>query len=215
MGRLAEATGNIPSTLDLLATPHVYSAQVSVEQLTALLDHIHDVTRNAQRLVSGRCDADLTGRMEPNSWSVAECFDHLAQTTRAFLPAISGAISTAPNLTTNRPLRTGMLARLFIRNLQPPYRIRFKVLAQLAPQQKDFEAAWNGFMGSQSELSEAVHSAAGLAIDRVRVESPVYARFSYNVFGAFRILAAHQSRHLWQSEEIFKALDRKAARNFA
>jgi hypothetical protein len=41
----------------------------------------------------------------------------------------------------------------------------------------------------------------------VRVESPVYARFSYNVYGALHMLTAHERRHLWQIEQILKALD--------
>jgi hypothetical protein len=53
-----------------------------------------------------------------------------------------------------------------------------------------------------------VTSATGLAIDKVRVTSPVYARISYNVYGAFCILTAHERRHLWQAEQICKALDR-------
>jgi len=181
--------------------------QSSTEQLTALVERIQHTTREAQELVLGRSHAHLNTRPEPNSWSVAECFGHLAQTTRAFLPAISDAVATAPNLKTNRPLRTGGLAWLFIRNLEPPYRLRYKVLAPLAPRQRNFGAAWDSFVESQFELSETVRSAAGLAIDRVKIKSPVYARIHYNVYGAFRILAAHQCRHLWQVQQVFKAFD--------
>src|ERR1700690_398799 len=184
-----------------------HAERISIEQLTSLLEQIHNATRDAKNLILGRSQADLTARIESGSRSVAECLDHLAQTTRAFLPAISEAIGTAPNLKTNRQLRTGTMARLFIRNLEPPYRIRFKVLTQIAPQQQDFEAAWKGFLESQSELLSTVHSAAGLAIDRVKIKSPVYARIRYNVYGALRILATHQRRHLWQAKGILKALD--------
>ena len=113
----------------------------------------------------------------------------------------------APRLTTNRPLRTGALARLFIRNLEPPYRLRFKVLAPLVPRQHDFNSAWGAFQESQAQLAKTIRSAAGLAIDQVRIKSPVYGRFSYNVYGALRMLAAHERRHLWQIEQILEALD--------
>jgi hypothetical protein len=209
IGILAEAAGSNPRPTDFLAAVHVRAAgYASSEQLAVLLNQIHGATRDAKMLVLGRTQADLTQRPGPDSWSVAECFDHLAQTTRAFLPAISNAIASAPNLTTSRPLRTGTLARLFIRNLEPPSRLRFKVIAEIAPRNQDFETAWSGFLESQSQLAEAMHSAAGLAIDQVRVKAPVYARISYNVYGAFRMLAAHERRHLWQTEKIFKAIDK-------
>jgi hypothetical protein len=205
---LVESNRAVPGSRDFLAAVRVPAdRQGSIEQLTALVEQIQHTTRAAQELALGRGDAQLNARPEPNSWSVAECFDHLAQTTRAFLPAISDAIATAPKLATNRQFQTGTLAWLFIRNLEPPYRLRLKVLAPLVPRQRNFDAAWGSFIESQSELSETIRSAAGLAIDRVKIKSPVYARIHYNVYGAFRILAAHQCRHLWQIQQIFKALD--------
>jgi len=185
--------------------------QVSLRQLSTLLEQIQGATHSAERLVEGRNSADLNVRLEPNSWSVAQCLDHLAQTTRAFLPAISESVANAPRLLGSRPLRTGLLARLFIRNLQPPYRIRIKVLPQLTPKNEDFDLAWPGFVESQSQLSDAVLSAAGFAIDTVKIKSPVYARVTYNVYGAFRMLLAHERRHLWQVEQILRELDRRQA----
>jgi len=106
-----------------------------------------------------------------------------------------------------------MLARLFVRNLEPPYRIRLKVLPQLTPRNKDFGSSWSSFVDAQFQLTEAVRSSTGLAIDRVKVESPVYARLSYNVYGALRILAAHERRHLWQMKRILQSLDVQRAAN--
>ncbi len=91
--------------------------------------------------------------------------------------------------------------------------MRFKVLAPLVPRQHDFNSAWRAFEESQAQLAKTIRSAAGLAIDQVRVESPVYARLSYNVYGALRMLTAHERRHLWQINQILKALDDAQVRN--
>jgi hypothetical protein len=181
----------------------------STFQLASLLEQFHRATRDANTLVLGRAAGDLTSRLHSGSWSATECLDHLARTTLSFLPAISRAIASAPKLATNRPLRTGAIALLLIRNLEPPYRLRYKVIPELVPQETGFEAAWSNFEKSQSQLFEAVQSAVGFAIDKVQVRCPVYARISYNVYGAFRMLAAHQRRHLWQMQQILTALDRK------
>jgi hypothetical protein len=180
-------------------------------QLASLLEQIQRATLEAKNLALGRSANDLTSTLKPGSWSAAECLDHLARTTRSFLPAISKAVATAPRLTTNRAFRTGTIALLLIRNLEPPYRLRYKVLPQLVPQEKNFEAAWSAFEESQSRLSESVLSATGLAIDKVKVQCPVYAHVTYNVYGAFRMLTAHERRHLWQIEQILKALDERRA----
>jgi hypothetical protein len=181
--------------------------QISTAQLEVVLDQVESVTRKARDLVAGRSLAHLTTSLEPTSWSVAQCLDHLARTTTAVLPAISLAIVHAPHLTTNRALRTGALTRLFLRNLEPPYRLRLSVHSSFVPRQHDFTSTWDAFEQSQAQLTKTMRSAIGLAIDEVTVESPVYARLSYNVYGALRMLAAHERRHLWQIEQILKTLD--------
>jgi hypothetical protein len=178
-------------------------------QLGSLLKQFQDAIGEARKLVHGRSASELTSRLEPESWSAAECLDHLTRTTDSFLPAISTAVAMAPKLTTKRPLRTGTVALLLIRNLEPPYRLRYKVIPQLVPQEKDFEAAWAGFLESQSRLSETLCSATGLAIDKMKVPCPVCSHVTYNAYGAFRMLAAHQRRHLWQVRQTLSELDRR------
>jgi hypothetical protein len=41
---------------------------------------------------------------------------------------------------------------------------------------------------------------AGLALDRIKVASPVDPRVRYNVWSSFNMTDAHQRRHLWQAE---------------
>lgn len=206
---LAQRGGSIAPLAARAKVRGLAAEQISCYQLATLAEQVQDVTRSAEEIVARRGAADLIARLQPDSWSVAECFDHLAQTTHAFLPAISDAMATASHLSTNRTLRTGTLARLFILNLEPPYGFRFKVLPQLSPKRQDFDAAWSSFLETQSRLLETLGSAAGLAIDQVRIESPVYARIRYNVYGAFRMLAAHERRHLWQVKQILGTLDRR------
>jgi hypothetical protein len=215
MRMFGEATGGILRVPNFLRAmpPRTGGTRISTSQLETVSDQVERVTLKARDLVGGHCGADLSTSLESASWSVAQCLDHLARTTNAFLPAISSAIVLAPRLTSNRALRTGALTRLFIRNLEPPYRLRFKVLAPLVPCDRGFDAAWNAFDDSQAELMKTIHSAIGLAVDQVRVKSPVYGRFSYNVYGALRMLAAHERRHLWQIQQILKALDNARLRN--
>lgn len=188
---------------------------VSIQQQDTIANQIRNGTHEVEALLLGRARTDLLVRLKPDTWCIAECLDHLTQTTHAFLPAISAAIATAPPLSRNRRLRTGIIPRLFIWNLNPPYRIRFTVLPHLAPQNPDSETAWNNFVDSQRQLLESVRSAAGLAIDRVSLKSPVYARLRYNIYSAFRMLVAHQSRHIWQIEQILKSLDQLSASSVA
>jgi hypothetical protein len=188
---------------------------LSIRQQAKLAQQLRQATQELELLLAIRKDSELLTRLGPNSWSVAECLDHLTQTTRTFLPAIEAAMAAAPKLKIDRRLRTGILPSLFIRHLNPPYRIRFKVLPQLAPHSPDASTALASFIESQSQLLMILNSAAGLAIDKVRIKSPVYGRISYNIYGALRMLAAHQRRHIWQISQILTALDGRLATGVA
>jgi hypothetical protein len=206
MGIVSNTRGRLLG-LPRFATPFSRAPRISINQLDAILREVESATLKARNLTACRSQAQLITSVEPTSWSAAQCLDHLAQTTNVFLPLIADAMTQAQRLTSNRRLRTGALTRIFLRNLESPSRLRFKVPAPLVPQRQDFNSAWSAFERSQAELAKTIDSGMGLAIDRVRVESPVYARFSYNAYGALRMITAHQRRHLWQIEQILKALD--------
>ena len=102
----------------------------------------------------------------------------------------------------------GKLARVLIRNLEPPYRLKSDVIPQLAPRNEEFEPAWKNFVDSQRQVSEAALSGAGLALDEMDVQSPLCSRLRCNAYAAFCILAAHERRHLWQMKQVVKTLSR-------
>jgi hypothetical protein len=206
MGIVSNTRGRLVG-LPRFAVPLYRIPRISISQLDTVLHEVESATLKARNLTAGGSQAQLITSLEPTSWSATQCLDHLAQTTNVFLPLIAHAMTQAPRLTSNRRLRTGALTRLFLRNLGSPSRLRFKVPAPLVPQHQDFSSAWSAFEQSQAKLARTIDSAMGLAIDRVRVESPVYARFSYNAYGTLRMLTTHQRRHLWQIEQILKALD--------
>jgi hypothetical protein len=216
MGLFGEATGGILKSPKHVQVMSVRTGIVwtSTGQLDTVLRQVEDVTLVAKRLVAGHSQSDLTTSLKSTAWSVAQCLDHLAQTTNAFVPAISTVIARAPRLATTRALATGAFTQLFIRNLEPPYRLRFTVPAGLVPRQSDFKCAWGAFEDSQAQLAKTLGwSAASFAIDQLRIKSPVYGLLSYNVCGALRMLTAHQRRHLWQIDQLLKALDGAEIRN--
>ncbi len=209
MGMFGDATNSSvlrwPKSFGINHVPAV-ELTTSALQIQSLIEEIQSATLRAKELIAGRTEAELTAILG-STWSVAQCLDHLAKTTTAFLRPIIEAITHAPRLTSNRKLHTGSVTNVLIKALEPPYKLHFKVLAPIAPSQHSIQNALSAFEESQDLLAKTVQSAIGLAIDRMKIESPVYARLSYNVYGALRMLTAHQRAHLWQIEQILKALD--------
>ena len=67
------------------------------------------------------------------------------------------------------------------------------------------------FRGLQGKIAELIHEAHDLDLRRVKIVSPFDKRVKYNVYSAFRILIAHQRRHLWQAEQAVDALRKMRA----
>ncbi len=139
-------------------------------------------------------------------WSVGQCIAHLTRTSEEWVNRLEPAIEDAP--VGSPPYKPTLTGRLLAWFLEPPYRIKAKAVPIFTPRQRKPPGPEliNEFMAAQQEVQRMLQAAEGKAIDKVILPSPVDARMKYDVYSAFRIIAAHQRRHLWQAERVMKAL---------
>lgn len=165
-------------------------------QLAELCEQFRLNATRAEAVVSKAGEAGLAVRPKPDSWSAAECLAHLTVSTQMFLPAWRAAF--AGGLQGNGPYKMDMVGRMLRWTLEPPPRFRVKAPAHFQP--VDTSDVLAKFLASQTQLLTVVSDAAGLALDRIKVASPIDSRVRYNVWSSFRVTEAHQRRHLWQAE---------------
>jgi hypothetical protein len=173
---------------------------------------LEEATRRAWALVHSTDGRLFTVRPHPSSWSAAECIAHLSISTQMFLPVLEEALAEARRrgwkAKKRRPAMdlVGRVLRWF---LEPPIRQRVKTTAPLVPKAVRAKAdAFGEFASLQNKLSEVLTSARDVDVSRVKIVSPFDKRVRYNVYSAFRIVVAHQRRHLWQAEQAVAALRR-------
>jgi hypothetical protein len=58
----------------------------------------------------------------------------------------------------------------------------------------------------QADLIAFLDEAADLALGKVKITSPFNEKIKYNAYSAFRLIPAHQRRHLCQAEKVFQTL---------
>jgi hypothetical protein len=180
-------------------------------QLRTLETELAEAQSRAHQLVEGLPAEDWNRRPAPQRWSIGEQIIHLNLTTHAYLPPLEEALAKAreSGLTGEGPFRRGFFGWLLERLTEPPVRLRFKTSAPFIPSEVEPPAeALAEFDRLQGLLTATFRRSAGLALDRVNVVSPFDARVRYNVYFSFRILAAHQRRHLWLAERIRKEISR-------
>lgn len=182
---------------------------MSGDPIALVVEELNAATDRARQLVHSTDPRRFTVRPHPSSWSAAECIAHLSISTEMFLPVLKLAIDDARKRGIKARGQASMdwLGALLRWFLEPPVRSRVKTAAPFVPRSVRPKAeAIAEFSSLQSKLLEMIDAAREIDLRRIKVVSPFDKRVKYNVYSAFRILAAHQRRHLWQAEQAVVAL---------
>jgi hypothetical protein len=170
-------------------------------QLDQIADEIRAISDRACVLVARLGEARLSERPASGGWSVAECFEHLNMTTRAFLPRWRQALAGASRV--NGPYKTDLWGKLLVWALEPPPKFRMPTTPPfLRIETPPNDQVLPAFLKCQEDLLAIVAASRGLAIDRVKIRSPFQEKMQYSVWSSFRVTASHERRHLWQAERV-------------
>jgi len=178
-------------------------------ELGQIKQELLDARERARRLSEGLSDIVWGTAPAPGKWSIAECVTHLNITSERYVPIIDDAIREGREMGVKAatPPRRDFMGWLLARMLEPPYRMRMKTTAPFVPARiEPIADVLERFDYLQGELLQRLDRGNGLALDRQKVTSPFNARVKYNLYSTFRIITAHQRRHLWQAERVSAAL---------
>ena len=192
-----------------MLAPH-YNRCTVTDPLEAVEKELNEATRRAWALVQSTDGRLFTVRPSPSRWSAAECLVHLSISSEMFLPVLHEAVQKrAKKRVTPRMDVIGKLMRWF---LEPPMRTRVKTAAPFVPKAVRTKAdAFGEFAAFQEKLIDLLREARNADLSK-KIVSPFDKRVRYNLFSAFRIVAAHERRHLWQAEQAIAELRARSAR---
>jgi hypothetical protein len=176
-------------------------------QLDVLARELGHASARAREIVARVSDEGFH-RRPGTGWSAAECIAHLNLSNEAMLPLIDGGLreAAARSRPTSPSYRRDLTGWLLSWYLEPPYRRGVKTPAQFEPASTGSkEEILAEFLRLQDELVDRLRIAAGLDLNRVRIVSPFNARARYNLYSAFRVITAHERRHLYQAETALAA----------
>lgn len=167
---------------------------------------LNEATRRAWTLVQSTDGRLFTVRPGVTSWSAAECLAHLSISTELFLPVLKTTIEGARKKKPRGKPKMDVIGRVLAWFLEPPIRKKVKTTAPFVPRSTRAKAeAFGEFASLQEKLLDLLRDARDVDL-RARIVSPFDKRVRYNLYSAFRIVAAHQRRHLWQAEQAVAEL---------
>ena len=176
-------------------------------QLQLLADEFHFATARLHALVRAVPAERWPVRRDPARWSVAECVVHLNLTAAVYEGILREGLARCPRPA--RPFtgryRRDLLGWFLWRTMPPPVKTRYKTVAAFIPESvapvPQLVAEFERLQAMQLAL---LGEADGRPLNGVKVTSPFSAKVRYNLYSCFSILPAHQHRHLWQAEQIWR-----------
>lgn len=206
-----------PGALAIRVPPGNFPVMTSVESKDlpapgplndALRDYLRqfeDAKERAVQLFAGLSPAQAQWQPAPESWSMADCLQHLNITAEQYYPAMDGAIKGGRErgVKGTPPFRHGFFVNWFVRMLEPPPRRRLKAPTKFRVGLGSAdETEFPKFMAHQDALARRVQQSGGLHLARVKLVSPVSPLLRMSLGQCFALLAAHERRHLWQAAAV-------------
>lgn len=184
------------------------------QQAEALAAELQAVSDEARRLAE-EFSADELGRPpSEGAWSAADNLMHLSMAAQAFIPRMTrtlGKLAEAGKRT-DGPSRADWVGRLYAWLLEPPARLKVRAPRPFVPPVgMTSEQALRTFLAEQGRVVALAQQSAGLDLAARKVPTPVSRYVRYNALSAFRTVAAHERRHLWQARQAALAVRGAAA----
>ena len=167
-----------------------------------LIREFESSLRSAEDLAAQIPDSKWKDKTDNFQWSPAECIVHLNSTSETFILILRKELSNARSkrIFRKRRFHFDLIGWFLARYMEPPYKQKTKTSPPFEPDRVDSKpTVIEVFRNGQTELINIIRNESDLDWNFIRIQSPFDRRLKYNVYSAFRILAAHQRRHLWQA----------------
>ncbi len=192
----------MPASGPLALAPEIDRFRTQFERLST----------EADTLVAPLNDSQFTWQPTAESWSVAQCIDHLNSTAREYLPMLDEGIADAirRGLYSPGPYAYNWIGRLMAWVVDPNTRIRAKTPRLFEPPagrpRHDVMAAFRAY---QVQYIDRLRQANGLDLARARVASPAARWIRMPLGSGFATMIAHERRHLQQARRVVEKFNER------
>ena len=178
--------------------------------LAALRDQIDACEREAESLIADLDDDQVNWQERPGeSWSIAQCLDHLATINGLYVPPFLKAVeeARARGAGSFRGLRPTVFGRWFIAQNEPPVKRRIKTAARAEPHATmRRDALVPNFKASHQGYRQLLAASAHVNVNRVVAPNPFIKFVRMRIATVLQVVPAHDRRHLWQADRVKRAL---------
>jgi hypothetical protein len=177
-------------------------ATLSLVEVAAVLEgHARDA-----RATFGHLDErQLNWRPGAAQWSIAQCCEHLLAANRLMMRAAEDALSARrPTLWQRMPVLPGILGRALIRSQSPGGTRKFAASPKATPTHDIAADIIGRFVEQHREAVARVRALDESVAAQTIMTSPFLRVIVYSVRDGWRLIAAHDRRHLEQARRVLQ-----------
>ena len=166
---------------------------------------IERVTAEVNQEFYSFTQAQINWKPAPDRWSVGECLEHLITANSRYFPMVEGILAGrySKPLLGRIPGYPGMCGRMLINAVSPQTARKVKTMAVFEPTRSTVDADEVArFSEHQDGLVELIRKSERLDLHKTIVASPATSVIVYSLLDAWRLIAAHEVRHLGQARNV-------------
>jgi hypothetical protein len=178
------------------------------EELPALMAEASAIAADAARTFGGLNRDELNWATQAGQWSVAQCFEHLIKINELYFPQLQSIEEGkyAPSWRDRVPWLGRLFGSMILGAVQPGARRKFKAAKHVEPSTSAIDGDIIArFTAHQREVVQHMTLTGSRDLSATVVTSAVAPVAFYSALDAFKILVAHERRHMAQAERVTNA----------
>jgi hypothetical protein len=177
------------------------------EGLSELIAGLDEIAEEAKAAFGDLNSEQLNWKSNPDSWSIAQCFEHLIITNELEFPAIRDALGPGYRnpFWSKMPFLSNIFGKGMIYLFGPKTHLKVRAPKTFRPSQSQINKEIIGdFIKHQQKAAELFQNSKDLDIKKTNIVSPISSFLTYSLFDAYTVLIGHEKRHLLQAERVIK-----------
>ena len=149
----------------------------------------------------------LNWKPNSESWSIAQCLEHLVITNSAYLVNIKKVAegNHKNNIYSMIPVFGGFIGKFLKKAVNPDYKKKVKTFASFTPVQSNIsETVIEDFQSNQDELVSLMESVKDLDGGKIKIVTPISKLLNIRLNDACEVLVMHEQRHFNQAKRVME-----------
>ena len=177
------------------------------EELSKLIDEAKAITEDARKTFGHLSAEQLNWKPSAESWSVAQCLEHLIVINSGYFPIIKKLVrgEYKHSLKERLPVLPKVFGKLVINAVKPEAQRKIKASTKFEPSKSAIDAQIvNKFVEHQQEVIEHMKMTENLNLNKIIITSPVASLVTYSLLDAHKIVVLHEQRHIAQAKRVME-----------